>query len=278
MSARTELPTDVPTVFGTFYKYRSLATVKNRARVRDTIVNRRIKYSRPIELNDPFDCFPGVTLLGSPDQRRGELRKHIVEALGENAHRVSKRDIEAAVSENMAQLSDPEFRAQALYDALDQRTGVFCMSRDCAVVSQWAYYGDDHRGICLEFTITPDMGLVPCEVIYTDKRTTLDAMALLRRDRDAVEALFEALVTKSDVWEREDEVRALNRATGVQTYPPGMLTGIVFGARTRDRHIGWITALVKKAGLTVTFSKMVPDDETFQLKRKPLSRTLGGIT
>jgi hypothetical protein len=81
----------------------------------------------------------------------------------------------------------------------------------------------------------------------------------LTRAPGVEEALLTALMTKSDVWRSEDEVRGLTRTPGIAIYPDGMLTGLIFGARTPDDEIAWVQGVAQEPKLTLSYSRIVPD-------------------
>jgi hypothetical protein len=236
-------------IYGTFYKYRSLASEKQRARVRSTIVDRTIYFARPQELNDPFDCYPSLTLSGTEEKRRYAIAKLV------NADtRVPERSRKKVITGLIARLDDLRTRSEEFYEILGDHTGVYCLSKDCTVATQWAYYADNYRGICLEFTVAKGMPTTVYPVRYSADRVTLDVISVLQSDQGTLAKAFDAVITKSEAWSSEREVRALNGKLGLDTYGEGMLTGIVFGTRTPPEDIDWVRSEAQNAGVSLTYS------------------------
>ena len=261
-------------IFGTFYKYRAFGPLgsETRSRPSGTILKREIYFAPPRALNDPFDCYPNFTLSGRPEERRkliDEIAKSTATRKG--ARVTDKRKYSAAISDITAKLADQKARGEVFFDHINDVTGIYCMSRECDVASQWAYYADEHRGLCLEYTIRQGAGFTSVyPVTYSADRVEVDITAILRDFNTSGELLFNAVITKSSVWVNECEVRALHKPPGPFTYPEGMLTGVIFGAKAEPVDVDWLRSTADEAGMSLSYSKMVPDLQHYRLNRTSL--------
>ena len=207
--------------------------------------NRTLRFSRPSEMNDPFDVYI-EDLLGMDLE---EVQERAIDALcdvlttnpREFADRcgVSLESAEASVrilrnasdergaeirrflkSVDFASLS-PEYKAlraeqPALRDAVVnylRNCAIFCASRTPSNLLMWAHYAEQHRGAVLGFR--PDVArdsmltqILP--VAYSDRRPSLlDESDLLARPtpESAASANRRLYLTKSSEWSYEQELR-----------------------------------------------------------------------
>lgn len=262
-------------IYGTFFKYRPIGAVgsESRERLARTFTHGEIYFAAPSTLNDPFDCRPRFEFSGKPKEQRRVLRDMWVAGAIRNGVPTKKaRQLsESAATELMVKVKTPETRAEQFFEFIDQKTGAYCMSTSCEVATQWAYYADDYQGLCLEFTIDKKHGFAPVyPVKYSEDRPCVDVFRLLN-DTEPTETLLRAVTTKSDNWEREKEVRALQNRPGVYRLPDRMLTGVVFGTNTGDEEVEWIQEQIKSADHSVSYSRIIPNLDHYVLNRIDLT-------
>ena len=111
----------------------------------------------------------------------------------------------------------------------------------------WAYYADEHKGICIE--LSNDVRFAdPYQIEYpTDNRFPKIELHRLG-DRDSMQR---SIGTKSPSWRHEREWRYIEFHEGappkphIVTLPDNMITGVIIGARIDkyDRQIveQWVT-------------------------------------
>ena len=175
---------------------------------------RRIKFSRIGDLNDPFE---------------GDA-----EATTDRAHRE---------------------KIKQRLKTLEQRYGIFCLSKSDKSVLLWSLYAVRHRGVCLGFDI--DGG--DCrDVDYHAKRTEL---GLRKTDRNPDEK--ELLLNKFNSWNFEEEVRLISCLDDLtkdgsdyyQEFSKGLvLSEILVGHRCKQ--FSCIKALVQESGVQVPLHQM----------------------
>lgn len=243
-----------------------------RQHLADLLVNRRMMFSSPNAFNDPYDCRPvfkrgtnaakdrariggawdeGRKRAGMPKPSRGERERHITHV--------------------MLELSTQEGAAAQFKPFLDNQTGVFCMSKDWCLLTQWAYYADEGRGLCVEYEIERDAGFDRVfGVQYSDERPVVEISRLLCDDEYRTKALFAAVTTKAADWAHEREVRALQMKAGLATHPLGMLRSIMLGIAATDRNVQWLIELLKENEITVPVYRTELSLDTFTLERHQL--------
>lgn len=216
------------------------------AGARAILANRTLRFTRPSEMNDPFDVYiddlfelpvvdllkqhrlDAIELLMSDPQKFSETMQLDAAEVADMAALIKssppekRAELEAfIVSENIADLYPDMAQLQETMEgqrdqiiAQFQSAGIFCATRNHANLLMWAHYADQHRGVVLGFK--PDLARdsflrVLQPVIYTDERPSfygsIDASAAGMSESD-IEALNRRLVyTKSTHWSYEAEER-----------------------------------------------------------------------
>ena len=104
----------------------------------------------------------------------------------------------------------------------------------------WSHYGDNHRGICLEFDTSVRLFGSARKVQYCRDYPALTVHVL------DPESVFKTILTKSDVWSYEDEFRivGVENAGGLPIQLDGeylplenALTGIILGCEADQARV-----------------------------------------
>jgi hypothetical protein len=179
----------------------------------DSIQQRRLRIGRLFELNDPYDCAPGIA----------------------NAPNVPTGEEEAFETGYFARFGEA--------------FGLLSYSATVSDPIIWSHYADSHRGIAFQFDYTdPSDGLI--EVEYGTERRIFDYNELEQiRKKNAEDEIHHVISSgftkKASSWRYEQEYRqfiSLNSCTPVGEYyfrpiPSERLTGVILGARCRIRPI-----------------------------------------
>jgi hypothetical protein len=218
------------------YKYRSLASESQKRHCYELVVHGRAKFSSPDEFNDPFEFH--VRPVAPEDPCAGE----------EYIQRIA-RDHNRKPEEIEQQIDSPEFlkkAAQTLLAGTGKAITVFTVSARYSDPAMWAYYADEHKGICLE--LSNDVRFAdPYPIEYvTDRIPTIELHRL--HDHDSMRCV---IGTKSRSWRHEQEWRYIEFHDGtppkpnIVRLPDDMITGVILGVRMDkyDRHIveQWVT-------------------------------------
>lgn len=234
------------------YKYRSLRSPCEWRRLLRIITDNTIYYAAPASFNDPFDCkIPPV------DSFEPSFVRYLMAA----RKAVSDRDHDdvydkfvamrartrAELDELSADLNPAEQREfRAIEAGIQQRvdeTGVLSFSAVCDSTLMWSHYADNHRGVCLIFSLEkwPVMqaALYPVEYPVARLSPQFD-----RRSFDDGQLFRAAALTKDRGWKYEQEWRVSGKAPGEFPFPPDALAGIIFGCMTTDADKARITHAV----------------------------------
>ena len=128
------------------YRYKYLPFTEGALK---TISEGTIKFTCPLEFNDPFDCLPyyDTTTIGRLPKIRPELFKAAGERRGLSpAQRLQKKGEFVARLRN--RINDGTFAKVNL-----SRVGVVSLSKTALSVLMWSHYAEFHQGFVLEFRI-----------------------------------------------------------------------------------------------------------------------------
>ncbi len=205
-----------------------------------TISEGTIKFTCPLEFNDPFDCSPfyDTTNLIQITSIRKDLFRDAAERKGLTpAQRIQKKP------EMVARLRKG-IEDGSLGTAQMKRVGVVSLSKNALSILMWSHYAQYHQGFVLELRI-PVRGkqtdipyisdrLLPFPVIYQPKRPVVNMSQY-----DKEELLHKILLTKSELWSYEQEERVIteNRVAGIYPYRRDeILCSVIAGMRMTEEN------------------------------------------
>lgn len=196
------------------YKYSSIDD-----RFIENLAKGQLYFSDPRAFNDLYDC--GVDASDEMAHALGE-RDYFDESLAQGVSWNS--ETEAIDVQALSHTQFPKTFNQSLREQM-ARIGVSCFSRIHNGSLLWGYYGDAHKGICLEFAADRDRDFFcSARVQYVSELKPIDESRGLKR------GLHQYLYTKSMEWSQEEEQRIwVPGGAGVRKYEPDALTGIIFG-------------------------------------------------
>jgi hypothetical protein len=172
-------------------------------------------------------------------------------------------------------LNDQQLKV--LFNALDHfllrrdKVGIYALSTNYTNEPLWAYYGDNHKGFCIEYNFdllsieTENSKIYSVKVEYSKEKprlTTSDLNKLLKgNEQPLIEKL---LATKSQRWGNEEEIRLISDALGVNYFDPSSIKSIYFGKKMKKKRKKAIMNELKDRN--INFFKMVVDEENYGLK------------
>lgn len=199
-----------------------------------------IKFSSPLEFNDPFDCRPYLDPTSIDDlwKTRPDLYRIACQRAGLSpAKRITERT-------KMTTRLRREIDSGNFERSLLQGVGVVCLSRTATNILMWSHYATFHRGFVVEFAIPrkgdrssiPDLVnfLVPHRVHYSKYRPTV-RLGEHYKDED----LSNSFLTKSSHWSYEEEERVIgyDRRPGISKYARDVvLRSVIAGMNMRDSN------------------------------------------
>ncbi|WFB34955.1 DUF2971 domain-containing protein [Kiritimatiellota bacterium B12222] len=209
------------------------------------LTKKTIWLSGPEAFNDIFDCkFDKVVLTVDQVEEIRAVLQHRVENGGDE-HFVSE-DLPPKIhtTEELKHFVDSQYE---LVENFIKGFGIMSMSELSDSILLWAHYGDNHRGVCLEYDI-PDLQtnplMTPESIIYSTQYPTL---SLYDFWVDILSNGSRILKTKSIEWSYEKEWRILlSNSANSEISTPFELTAVIFGARMPDNEKETIKAILKR--------------------------------
>ena len=246
----------------------------------DLLVRSQLFLSSPESFNDPFDMRPRVTVDGRPADLVQTIKS--LQVLSLKAKSKAIKRAERIWKERGAIGIAEEYRLQENLDELFRETGVFCFSTSAKTGAgmhsgrqsgprnnlMWSHYGDNHKGICLQFKVSKDLGILKhlVQVSYSDNYPTINWLS-----PSFDQQCLYAATNKQSCWSYENEWRyvQLNSARTSVPFAPSLLAGIILGAKASETALSEVRRILDmraKLGLT-----------SVQIYRATLSPGLYGI-
>jgi hypothetical protein len=221
-------------------------------RTLQALVSREVYYSNPRQFNDPFDCAPTL----DPDVTTNDLIKlckillrKSLEGTGEVEEKVAQEvqtleyyATEPGEADDQTTLERARRyiftdKIQTLFRASMERAGVLSLSATWRCPLLWAHYGDEHRGICLEYDTAgyahPNLFQLRYRGVGHIKASDLLAWKADNSTHARRRVVRTYFLSKSKPWKYEQEWRDLIDKCG--PHDPNMeLTAVYLGARCDD--------------------------------------------
>lgn len=246
---------------GKAYKYRCFhgLTDKSKLRIEEMLVNAKCYFSAPSKLNDPFDCKPILNIDVC------DLRKYMHDISRSNGIKPKAGVLTKAVVDAKERYDDEYF-----FNMLDQKVSVYCLSQKPNLATQWAYYGGDHTGFCIEYEIDERFSHPVERVEYTKDRPKVDLIQFQKNDGYRLDRMREISLTKSESWSHEEEVRILGKEAGLYSIPKESISGVVFGLRANPKHVEFVASLVELNKLDIQLYQCVISNECYSMALKKI--------
>ena len=280
------------------YKYRAF---NNQAL--GMLVVDNLYYANPSTFNDPLDSRPSLdadldedelekTLIMLVEHRKtAEMRDaakamkaegpRTTEYIEQLSHREAVRsieDIRYCATEPGFDLDPQEHKRFLLRDHIQEELlrryekGIVALAERADCPLMWSHYGDQHRGMCMGYSVPANTADYVRKVEYSGTRvvkaSTVAAMLagseVARRQVDEV-----VLLRKAESWSYEQEWRLIGRR-GVQASALE-LEEIVFGLKCEVVAKYIAMKVLEGRARPVKFFEMREDFETFKLGKKELT-------
>lgn len=265
------MTTETPIVL---YKYKDV-TGDGIAHVEDMLRDNRLKFSSPLEFNDPFDCRCEYNITKS----REVVVLRMTEFLARGGATLCDALVQAEqeIPLHADELEEWQARKIAAHSHRAANTGILCLTPLCRSQVMWTHYAKWHRGVCIQFRVRDEREESQLDFIaeaqpieYADRCPRINFM----RD-DRVEIVRKAFLTKTRPYSYEAEWRIVryDDGPGLKPIPTGIIGGVILGVQmeptTRDRVI---QACAEYEG-DVDIVKASLDPETYGLQLE-LERTV----
>ncbi len=124
----------------------------------------------------------------------------------------------------------------ALVAQIQEKVGIYSLSKTVLDELLWAYYANSHAGFCIEYDLEKLDKLTKFagsfDVVYQDLIPKIQFDMLVRNDTESIlETLKLTSGTKSKKWKHEDEIRIIMDNFGKVEYDFRAVKAIYFGLR-----------------------------------------------
>lgn len=227
------------------YKYASFFPDDdfNVKKATDIIAGQRLWLSKPSSFNDPYDFRANIVLDSDPALLRKYLETSARKAFpaGTKGYRKLRH---AAVGRAMRKsLEQTNAIREAAESSIDHH-GVCCFAGGARNILMWSHYATSHTGVCYEFDVAtdPSVFLAAFPVNYRKHMPTI----VYPSGKDKI--ADDLVLSKSDIWAYEDELRLVNPTGGDIPLPfaGSALKGIILGHRFPDAAKPALAAILAK--------------------------------
>lgn len=228
-----------------FYKYKSLAG-DARLHTRDLIVNQRLYFPGPAQLNDPFETKPYFETTATLQQQR----KHIAGMVNRHEREVPRAERRRRIA--LIGADRANFRERMIWSTQEtlKAVGIFSFSARHLDLLMWPHYADNHRGVCVRFEAEAlfQAEQVPFPVIYADQRPVCDPIL-----EPTVDWLNKSVLTKGTPWSYEKEWRLVKTRGAGQTtqLTTPTINGVLLGANISPADREEVLQWAATAGRTI---------------------------
>ena len=189
------------------YKFRSLVTsdVTSVERMRDILVQCRLRLSSPAEFNDPFDMSGKLVVDGNAI----EIRETLAEIMKTLGIRWSDRKKQIARIMSRADREGAFLMGQETLEKLVYRAGVCSFGGNPRSILMWSHYAANHEGLCLQFELARDPTTFPhaLPVEYSNDYPVVNWVT-------GMENIMTVLLRKHTDWNYEREQRIIIPESG----------------------------------------------------------------
>ncbi len=273
------------------YKYRALT-----ARTLDMVVGDKLHFADPSTFNDPLDTRPsldndvdvgelGRILWMLTEQRIAAEMRAAADAMrlkgSKTTDLIEKRSrgqADKRIAEIEYSAMDPEFDTEMtlryrieleLLRRYEKGIVSFAEQDDCPLM--WSHYGDQHRGICLGYSVPERATKDVHKVAYDGDRLVKasEVGAMLDGDDEARSRVDAAvMLRKAERWSYEQEWRLIGRR-GTEGSPLE-LEEIIFGMKCMESVKYTVMKALEDRGGSVEFHQMREERGTFNLWKDEL--------
>ena len=207
-----------------------------------------IKYSCPLNFNDPFDCFPYYDL--NAVKRLSETRPEFIRSATKYAGLSPAEHIQR--KKVVTRSIERQFEDDSFYKELMEGIGVLSLSRNPRNILMWSHYADFHKGFVVEFKIPKKLPILekqrvdlwlPClKVNYSSERPVFKYGI-----DDSNEMINKMMLSKFSAWEYEEEERVVdtNKGPGIRVYNRNrILNNVIAGAKISDKNYDELSKIV----------------------------------
>lgn len=272
--------------------------------IMELIIDDYLYFANPSQFNDPLDCKVAIaddvrdeeqlkTILSTLLQRNSEKK---LNAAAKNLHYkgqkttdkislLSLSEAEKIISDIYSEFSfgQCDYNIQAIEQALANsigniilsgyNRGVLSLSKKDKCPLMWAHYADNHKGICLGYSIPENAAKNISPINYTSEFREIKISQIRRMlegdEKAKKEIERDIFLRKAKSWKYEEEWRMVS-SVGLQSASI-YLSEITFGLRCKYTTIFSVMKSLSERETPVNFYKIVEVPHKFTLKKEKIT-------
>lgn len=239
-----------------------------------------IYFSSARKFNDPFDCRIRIEFEEVSDTY---IRERMIHLLKKRTPNISDADLQATVDFEMSQRTWENLDALQKWQEKNQERmfnqGIFGLSEPKDNLLMWSHYADKHGGFCVGFDSQRLEDFF--DRLFVNDGTIIDSRIVQYvpdypvfyfHGMDEEEFYVQPLITKSAVWEYEEEYRfiLMDKANVQYSLDNGIIVEVIFGCEMPDEHKNEIKDVLREKGSKVQLFEARKKDKSFGLDFIPI--------
>ncbi|MBN2892257.1 MAG: DUF2971 domain-containing protein [Bacteroidales bacterium] len=242
---------------GLIYKYIDIEGGK------ESLKNKTIQISKPTATNDPFECHSAMVEMGNIEK----YANFLMDSLHSDWSIAKRRKARSVYVHNYK-----KYGIKHVIEKERTRLAFASFSKSCTVIPLWAYYSNNHTGICLCYEVDKHVNLEGQDyfAMVVNYQEEMEKLFISEKDIDFYKKW---LTRKSIEWQHEREVRLVNlkHFTDLEKqrliYPKNSLKKIIFGLNTLQEDVEEVIEIVNKyyPEESIRFSEVELNNKMFLL-------------
>jgi hypothetical protein len=245
------------------FKYRSMVDETQKSRVRDVLLNHRIRFSRLSELNDPIE---GKPILHLGDRSSAAYRQQYEGWVWNTQKHVASQPPKEVFLKWLRGLTKEQHEAYVEqinagnHAAIEVKWRILSLSATPRQELMWSHYSDGHKGVALVFDASAGEFALAFRVTYVPERVSMDVTT-----QDPNEVLNATILTKRSTWAYEEEYRCIAQEPWERPllrlekqflhFNPRQLLGVVFGSKLAAANAHALISWSKQRPVPLQFWK-----------------------
>lgn len=206
----------------------------------ETLSGPYLWFSKPDQLNDPFDCMDVIEGNASIEEIRWYVGRYLDDPIAQGKYGDAAADGYKPLSKDDAALE--KFRTgfqksvSFFHWAKMKQISVCCFSDQADVPLMWSHYADGHRGVCVAYDtekLIENAKFSLYEVEYTPEFPTWNPVKerMIHGETDLFNVRFDqsVLCTKTMDWTYEQEHRLLSHSEGRNEISKNAIFAVLLG-------------------------------------------------
>jgi hypothetical protein len=203
------------------YRFLSSSSEFGPANIENLLRRDSVHLSSRSQFNDVFDCRFHHVLSDDPAAWKA-YQEDVLMRKGRMTRLQARKSITASGQTVVSVKRSIQKSVQREVD----RMGVCSFSENIQSATQWAHYGDLHRGVAVELRFAPFSVSFPAMPVRYQSEITK-----LRSPSESIANVFRAAVTKNKDWEYEQEWRIVDPSRAGRSFklPPNSVSRVILG-------------------------------------------------